>query len=91
MTIGHNSGNDFSTVQVAADQLRSIVERVETLNDEKQEVAEQIKEVYAEAKGNGFDTKTLRQVVRLRAMNPDQLSEQEAMLDLYKSALGMVK
>jgi len=80
---------DFSTVQVAADQLRTIVERIERLEEEKREVAEQIKEVYAEAKGNGFDTKTLRKIVALRKKDPSERSEEEAMLDLYLSALGM--
>ena len=80
----HNGGSS-----VAVDHLRQIIERIERLEEEKAEVAEQIKEVYAEAKGTGFDTKTLKKVVKLRAMDPDQLSEEEAMLDLYKSALGM--
>jgi len=82
--------DDFSTVQVAADQLRTIVERIERLEEEKREVAEQIKEVYAEAKGNGFDTKTLRKIVALRKKDPSERSEEEAMLDLYLHALGMV-
>lgn len=81
--------DDFSTVQVAADQLRTIVERIERLEEEKREVAEQIKEVYAEAKGNGFDTKTLRKIVALRKKDPSERSEEEAMLDLYMHALGM--
>ena len=78
-----------STAKVAADQLRTIVERIERLEEEKREVAEQIKEVYAEAKGNGFDTKTLRKVVALRKKDPEERSEEEAMLDLYLHALGM--
>ncbi len=81
--------DDFSSVQVAADQLRTIVERIERLEEEKREVAEQIKEVYAEAKGNGFDTKTLRKIVALRKKDPSERSEEEAMLDLYMHALGM--
>lgn len=81
--------DDFSTVKVAADQLRTIVERIERLDEEKREVAEQIKEVYAEAKGNGFDTKTLRKIVALRKKDPSERSEEEAMLDLYMHALGM--
>lgn len=79
----------FSTTHVAAGQLRSIVERIERLEDEKKEVADQIKEVYAEAKGNGFDAKTLRKVVSLRKKKPDEREEEEAMLDLYLHALGM--
>ncbi len=83
--------NNFSHTTVAADQLRTIVERIERLEDEKKDVAEQIKEVYAEAKANGFDTKTLRKVVSLRKKSQDERSEEEAMLDLYLSALGMLQ
>ena len=75
---------------VARDQLRSIVERVERLEEEKKAIADDIKEVYAEAKANGFDTKTLRTVVRLRKQEAAERQEQEAMLDLYLHALGMV-
>ncbi|MEM6440461.1 MAG: DUF2312 domain-containing protein [Pseudomonadota bacterium] len=82
--------SDFSATTVAADQLRSIVERIERLEDEKKEVAGQIKEVYDEAKANGFDVKTLRKVVSLRKKKPEERSEEEAMLDLYLNALGML-
>lgn len=82
--------DDFSNATVHASQLRSIVERIERLEEEKKEVAEQIKEVYGEAKGNGFDTKTLRKVVSLRKKSSDERSEEEAMLDLYLQALGML-
>jgi len=75
---------------VARDQLRSIVERVERLEEEKKTIADDIKEVYAEAKANGFDTKTLRTVVRLRKQEAAERQEQEAMLDLYMHALGMI-
>ncbi len=80
----------FSATTVAADQLRSIIERIERLELEKKEIADQIKEVYAEAKGNGFDTKTLRKVVTLRKKDSDEREEEEAMLDLYLHALGMM-
>ena len=80
---------DISTTTVAAGQLLAIIERIERLEDEKKEVTEQIKEVYAEAKGNGFDVKTLRKVVALRRKDPEERSEEEAMLDLYLHALGM--
>jgi uncharacterized protein (UPF0335 family) len=73
----------------AKDQLRSIVERIERLEEEKAALSEDIKEVYAEAKGNGFDTKTLRTVVRLRKQDSSERAEQEALLDLYMHALGM--
>ena len=75
---------------VAADQLRTIVERIERLEEEKQAIADDIKEVYGEAKANGFDTKTLRTIVRMRKQDTEQRQEQEAMLDLYMQALGMV-
>ena len=74
---------------IAHDQLRTIVERIERLEEEKKEVAEQIKEVYAEAKGSGFDTQTLRKIVALRKKDPSERSEEEALLDLYLHALGM--
>ncbi|WP_420394386.1 DUF2312 domain-containing protein [Acuticoccus sp.] len=74
---------------VAGDQLRAIVERIERLEEEKQGIADDIRDVYAEAKGNGFDTKVLRQIVRLRKQEPSERQEQEAVLDLYLQALGM--
>jgi uncharacterized protein (UPF0335 family) len=74
----------------AKDQLKSIVERIERLEEEKQALADDIKEVYAEAKGNGFDTKVLRTVIRLRKQDSNERAEQEAVLDLYMHALGMV-
>ena len=80
----------FSTTSVAAGQLKAIIERIERLEEEKKEVAEQIKEVYAEAKANGFDAKTLRKVVSLRKKSAEDRQEEEAMLDLYLSALGML-
>jgi Uncharacterized protein conserved in bacteria len=73
----------------AKDRLRSFVERVERLEEEKKALSDDIKEVYAEAKGEGFDVKILRQVVRLRKMDKAEFQEVEAMLDLYLSALGM--
>ncbi len=79
-----------STTSVAADQLRSIIERIERLEEEKKEVAEQIKEVYAEAKANGFDARTLRRIVGLRKKPTEEREEEEALLDLYLSALGML-
>ena len=74
---------------VAADQLRQIVERIERLEEEKQGIADDIKDVYAEAKANGFDAKVLRQIVRMRKQEPNERAEQEAVLDLYMQALGM--
>jgi uncharacterized protein (UPF0335 family) len=75
--------------EIAKDQLRSIVERIERLEEEKKALSEDIKEVYAEAKGNGYDTKVLRKVVSIRKQDRDERQEQEAILDLYLEALGL--
>ena len=74
----------------AQGQLKSIIERIERLEQEKAEISEQIKEVKAEAKGNGFDVKALRAVVRLRKQDSDERKEQEAILKTYLLALGML-
>ena len=74
---------------VAQDQLRAFIERIERLEEEKQAIAGDIKEVYAEAKGNGFDTKVLRTIVSIRKQDHAERMEQEALLELYMSALGM--
>jgi uncharacterized protein (UPF0335 family) len=74
---------------ITAEQLRGYIERVERLEAEKAEVAATIKDVMAEAKGNGFDTKVIRQVIKLRKMDAEDRAEQESLLDLYLRALGM--
>ena len=74
---------------VTADELRQFIERFEQLETEKKEVAEQQKELMAEAKGRGYDTKVLRKVVALRKRKPDEIAEEEAVLEMYKAALGM--
>lgn len=74
---------------VAQDQLRSFVERIERLEEEKKTIGDDIKDVYAEAKGNGFDTKVLRRVISLRKQDVNERQEQESILDLYLQALGM--
>lgn len=76
--------------QAAQGQLKSIIERIERLEQEKSEIAEQIKEVFAEAKGNGFDVKAIRKVVRLRKIDRAKRLEEEAVLDLYLSAIGEI-
>lgn len=81
-TPGHNTS-------FASGQLRSLIERVERLEEEKKTISGDIREVYAEAKAHGFDTKIMRKVVALRNLEPDARAEQEAMLDLYLTALGM--
>jgi len=73
----------------AKDHLRSFIERIERLEEEKAALAADIREVYSEAKGTGFDTKIMRQVVRIRKLDTADRQEQEAILDLYLSALGM--
>lgn len=78
----------MSKPNFAKDQLKSIVERVERLEEEKTALSGDIREVYAEAKGNGFDTKIVRQVVRLRKMDASEREERDALIDLYMSALG---
>jgi uncharacterized protein (UPF0335 family) len=74
---------------VAAGQLRAFIERIERLEEEKKTIADDIKEVYAEAKGTGFDTKAIRTLVRLRKKDQAEREEEESILDLYKAALGM--
>ncbi len=74
---------------IAAETLRSFVERIERLEDEKKALTDDIRDVYAQAKGSGFDLKVLRQIVRLRKMNSAERQEQETLLDVYKRALGM--
>lgn len=75
---------------IAADQLRAYVERVERLEEEKAAIAADIKEVYAEAKGNGFDTKIMRKVVAMRKKDKAERQEEQAVLELYLHALGML-
>ncbi len=75
---------------IAAERLRQIVARIEKLEEEKKALADDVKEVYAEAKGAGFDTKIIRQIVRLRKVEQADRQEQEALLDLYMQALGMI-
>ncbi|SDQ98993.1 DUF2312 domain-containing protein [Pseudovibrio sp. Tun.PSC04-5.I4] len=74
---------------VAVDQLKAFIERVERLEEEKKVLADDIKDVYAEAKGNGFDVKVMRKIVSLRKIQPHLREEEEAVLDLYLHALGM--
>jgi uncharacterized protein (UPF0335 family) len=75
---------------IAGERLRSFIERIERLEEERRTLGEDIKEVFAEAKGNGFDTKIMRQIIKIRRMDKDDLDEQETLLDIYKRALGML-
>ena len=72
------------------DQLKAIVERIERLEEEKKTISDDIKDVFAEAKGTGFDTKAIRTIIRLRKKDQAERQEEESILDLYKAALGMV-
>ena len=75
---------------IAAGQLRAFIERIERLDEEKKTIADDIKEVFAEAKGTGFDVKAMRAIIRLRKKDQAEREEEQAMLELYMSALGMV-
>jgi uncharacterized protein (UPF0335 family) len=75
---------------VAGAQLKSLIERIERLEEEKRALGEDIKEVYGEAKGNGFEPKIIRQIIKIRKMDKDQHDEQESLLDLYMRAIGML-
>jgi len=75
---------------IAADQLKSIIERIEKLEEEKAGIASDIKDIFAEAKGNGYDVATLRKVISLRKKDAAERDEEEYLLDTYKRALGMV-
>ena len=79
-----------ATESVAADQLRAFIERIERLEEEKAALAGDIREVYGEAKGNGFDTKVLRKIISLRKRDYAERQEEEAILELYMQALGMI-
>ncbi len=74
----------------SGEQLRQYIERVERLEQEKQDIADNIRDAFAEAKGNGFDVKIMRQIIKLRKMEASDRDEQDAILDLYKHALGML-
>lgn len=79
-----------STYRVTAEELRQFIERFERLEAEKKDIADQQKEVMAEAKGRGYDTKVLRKVIALRKRDRDDIAEEEAVLEMYKQALGMI-
>jgi uncharacterized protein (UPF0335 family) len=91
--IGHNSKKKISegeikTGGVAADRLRNLVERIERLQENKKVISDDIKDIFAEAKGAGFDTKVLRALITLRKAEPDTVEEFEMLLDVYRRALG---
>lgn len=77
------------TSMIAADQLKAIIERIERMDEEKKGISDDIREIYAEAKGNGFDTKAIRRCIALRKKDHAERKEEEAIMDLYLTALGM--
>ena len=88
-SIGHNSQPDVSAAGIAKDQIRAIIERIERMEEEKKTISDYIREIYVEAKGNGFDPKALRTIVRMRKQDANERAEQEAILDMYLHAMGM--
>jgi uncharacterized protein (UPF0335 family) len=86
---GKLKSKDAAT-HLARDELKSIVERIEHLEEEKKAIADDIKDVYAQAKGNGYDVKALRKIVRLRKQDKNERAEEEAVLETYMHALGMI-
>ena len=87
--IGHNSGETQDTGGVSGQRLKSYLDRIERLEEEKSGIADDIKDIYAEAKGTGFDVKTMRKLVRLRKMDAEKRREEDELLELYKSAVGL--
>ena len=84
-----NLGEDTKAGGIAADRLRSIIERVERLEEERKALASDIKDIFSEAKSSGFDVKVIRQIIRIRKQEPAEVEEQESLLDIYRRALGM--
>jgi uncharacterized protein (UPF0335 family) len=85
------ANQEKSTTRFAKDQLKAVIERIERLEEEKKATSDDIRDVYAEAKGNGFDVKALRSIVRLRKLDTDERREQQEVIETYMHALGMVQ
>jgi uncharacterized protein (UPF0335 family) len=83
--------NQDASFRFAKDQLKAFVERIEKLEEEKKAISDDIRDVYAESKANGFDVKALRQIIKLRKIEPTERDEQDAILETYMHALGMLK
>lgn len=86
-SIGHNSE---AATRFSKDQLKSIIERIERLEEEKKSISDDIRDVYAESKGNGYDVKALRTIVRMRKQDPNDRQQHETILETYMHALGML-
>lgn len=89
MAVAAATKPETETGGIAADRLRSLVDRIERLEEERKALASDIKDIYAEAKSAGFDVKVLRQLIRIRKQEPAEIEEQETLLDVYRRALGM--
>ena len=89
-TAANGSRDEEATVSFGRDQLKAFIERIERLEEEKKAISDDIRDVYAEAKGNGFDVKALRTIVRLRKQDANERAEQETILETYMQALGML-
>ena len=87
--IGHNSGEEKDTGGLSGQRLKAYIERIERLEEEKAGLAEDVKDIYAEAKATGFNVKTMRKVIRLRKMDTEKRREEEELLSLYKCAIGL--
>ncbi|MGL5164726.1 MAG: DUF2312 domain-containing protein [Afipia sp.] len=90
MAMPAEKNNDDTAHSFAKGQLKAIIERIEKLEEEKKAISDDIKDVYGEAKGNGFDVKALRTIIRLRKQDADERQEQETILETYMQALGML-
>lgn len=86
---GQGADTDAAVGGIAADRLRSIIERVERLEEERKALAGDIKDIFTEAKSAGFEVKVIRQIIRLRKLEPAEVEEQETLLDIYRRALGI--
>jgi len=89
-SIGHNSETEAPSAVFSKDQLKAIIERIERLEEEKKTISDDVKDIYSEAKGNGYDVKALRTIIRMRKQDPNERAEAETILETYLHALGML-
>jgi len=89
-TIGHNSETESPVTKFSKDQLKAIIERIERLEEEKKVISDDVRDIYSEAKGNGYDVKALRTIVRLRKQDANTRAEEETILETYMQAMGML-
>ena len=89
-SIGHNSEAESFSAKFSRDQLKAIIERIERMEEEKKTISDDVRDIYAEAKGSGYDVKALRTIVRMRKQDPNDRAEQETILETYMHAMGMI-